>query len=264
MPYIGGLELTQFHAGSLAEFIADRQAKGLAAGTINRDIAIIRRVVKLAATMWRDDKGRPWLDSAPMLPLVKGGKRKPRPITWAEQVALLKHMPKYLADMVLFALHTGLRDQEICGLRWDWEHQLQGTEMSLFVIPETNAKNGRERIVPLNSVARRIVESWREEDSEFVFSLEGEKVSRINNRAWRNAREGAGLKDVRVHDLRHTFGMRLGSAGVSFEDRQDLLGHYAGRITTHYSRAEISHLVECVELLCGEDRKPEMVLVRKT
>jgi integrase len=56
--------------------------------------------------------------------------------------------------MVLFALHTGLRDQEICGLRWDWEHQFQGTELSLFVIPETNAKNGRERIVPLNSVAR--------------------------------------------------------------------------------------------------------------
>ncbi len=37
---------------------------------------------------------------------------------------------------------------------------------------------------------------------------------------------------VRVHDLKHTFGRRLRAAGVSFEDRQDLLGHRAGRITT--------------------------------
>jgi integrase len=43
---------------------------------------------------------------------------------------------------------------------------------------------------------------------------------------------------VRVHDLKHTFGRRLRAAGVSFEDRQDLLGHKSGRITTHYSQAE--------------------------
>jgi len=40
-----------------------------------------------------------------------------------------------------------------------------------------------------------------------------------------------------VHDLKHTFGRRLRAAGVSFEDRQDLLGHRSGRITTHYSAA---------------------------
>ena len=37
---------------------------------------------------------------------------------------------------------------------------------------------------------------------------------------------------------RHTFGRRFRAAGVSFEDRQDLLGHKSGRITTHYSAAE--------------------------
>ena len=71
------------------------------------------------------------------------------------------------------------------------------------------------------------------------------------------------LKGVRVHDLRHTFGMRLRAAGVSFEDRQDLLGHHAGRITTQYSKVEISRLIDCVNLLC-ESRKPELTLIRKT
>ena len=44
------------------------------------------------------------------------------------------------------------------------------------------------------------------------------------NNGWRKAREAADLP-VRVHDLKHTFGRRLRAAGVSFEDRQDLLGH---------------------------------------
>jgi DNA invertase Pin-like site-specific DNA recombinase len=88
------------------------------------------------------------------------------------------------------------------------------------------------------------------------------RIQRMNNRAWREARDRAGLHDVRVHDLRHTFGMRLRAAGVSYEDRQDLLGHYAGRITTHYSRVEIAHLIECVELLARADSRPDVALVR--
>jgi integrase len=84
----------------------------------------------------------------------------------------------------------------------------------------------------------------------------------MNNRAWRKAREAVNLADVRVHDLRHTFGMRLRAAGVSFEDRQDLLGHHAGHITTHYSKAEIARLIECVELLCDGKQQPELTLIR--
>ena len=64
-------------------------------------------------------------------------------------------------------------------------------------------------------------------------------MQRMLNSAWKRARTRAGLPQVRVHDLKHTFGRRLRAAGVSFEDRQDLLGHRSGRITTHYSAAEL-------------------------
>jgi len=57
----------------------------------------------------------------------------------------------------------------------------------------------------------------------------------------------AGFKHVRVHDLKHAFGRRLRAAGVSFEDRQDLLGHKSGRITTHYSQAELTNLIEAAD-----------------
>jgi hypothetical protein len=50
--------------------------------------------------------------------------------------------------------------------------------------------------------------------------------------------------------MKHTFGRRLRAAGVSFEDKQDLLGHKNGRITTHYSRAEVSNLIAAAESAC--------------
>lgn len=264
MPYIGESALQKIHAASLDRFIRDRKAAGISAGTLNRDMAVIRRVLKLCAAMWRDEQGRPWLDTAPLLPTIHGTKRKPRPISVAEQDRLIKGMPQYLADMTLFALHTGLRDQELCGLKWSDERQINSLEASVFLITEDRAKNGHERIVPLNSVARSIVNRYRQYrgQSEFVFHLNGKRLGRMNNKAWRKARESANLADVRVHDLRHTFGMRLRSAGVSLEDRADLLGHHAGRITTHYSKVEIIRLIECVELLCDGKHRPELTLVK--
>jgi integrase len=164
--------------------------------------------------------------------------------------------------MALFALNTGLRDQEICGMKWADECKVSGLDTTVFIIDDIRAKNKYERIVPLNSVARSIVAGRRNNKSDYVFDYQGRKLDRMTNRAWRSAREAVGLKLVRVHDLRHTFGMRLRAAGVGFEDRQDLLGHFANRITTHYSKVEISRLIDCVELLC-ETRKPELTLIRR-
>jgi integrase len=99
---------------------------------------------------------------------------------------------------------------------------------------------------------------------------EATPVLRMNNTAWKRARERAadawqerhgevaptGFRRVRVHDLKHTFGRRLRAAGVGFEDRQDLLGHRSGRITTHYSQAELTNLIEAADKVCAtESRK---------
>ena len=77
---------------------------------------------------------------------------------------------------------------------------------------------------------------------EHVFTYEGAPITRMMTSAWKRARIRVGLTQVRVHDLKHTFGRRLRAAGVSFEDRQDLLGHRSGRITIHYFAAELSRL----------------------
>ena len=254
MPYIGELPLEQVHMETLNPFIAERKKSGISVGTINRDLAIIRRVLVLASRLWRDDKGRTWLREAPLLRMLKDNPRKPYPITREEQTRLLAELPKHLADMVLFAVNTGCREKEITGMRW--RDEITGIG---FVINEGRAKNGEERIVPLNSVAVNIIDSQRGNHDEYVFTYKGKPVLRLNGSAWRKARERAGIACCRVHDLRHTFGRRLRAAGVSFEDRQDLLGHKSNRITTHYSKAEIDNLLIAVEKLCDCDNRTALL-----
>jgi hypothetical protein len=71
------------------------------------------------------------------------------------------------------------------------------------------------------------------------------------------------LSQVRIHDLKHTFGRRLHAAGVSYEDRQDLLGHKSGRITTHYSAAELHNLIAAANKVCDRSRQgPILTLLR--
>lgn len=96
----------------------------------------------------------------------------------------------------------------------------------------------------LNNVAKSVVESVRGNDETHVFTYRGNPIKHMLNSGWRKARTNVGLPQVRVHDMKHTFGRRLRTAGVSLEDRQDLLGHRSGRITTHYSAAELSRLLE--------------------
>ena len=87
----------------------------------------------------------------------------------------------------------------------------------------------------------------------------------MNNSGWQTARKKAGLSQVRIHDLKHTFGRRLRAAGVSFEDRQDLLGHRSGRITSHYSAAELGNLLEAANQVVGEGlrKSPALVMLKK-
>ena len=173
-------------------------------------------------------------------------------------------MPKHLATLALFKVNTGLREQEVCGLRWEQEQGLPSLGTSVFVIPETEAKNKEDRLVVLNSVAASIVEGQRGLHRTWVFPHRGKRITKIYNSAWKHSRDKAaakfkdtfeiecpdGFANIRVHDLKYTFGRRLRAAGVPMETRKALLGHKSGDITTDYSAVEISELLEAVERVC--------------
>lgn len=252
--YIGDLPLEAVHIGALQPFIADKKKVGRKNKTINFGLQIIRHILNLAASEWIDDNNLTWLSSAPKIKLLPiNDARKPYPLNWDEQEKLFNMLPAHLRRMALFAVNTGCRDQEICSLRWKWEMKIPELNTSVFIIPGTNVKNGEDRLVVLNKIALSVIDEVRGQNQEYVFTYSGKPLSRMLSSAWIRARKRIGLH-IRVYDLKHTFGRRLRAAGVSFEDRQDLLGHKSGRITTHYSAAEIDNLIAAANKVCNAKR----------
>lgn len=264
VPWLGHMPLDRIHLGTMQPWIAQRRREGKAVGTINHGLKVVRRILNLAAAEWVDEHGLTWIHAAPKLKLLQDtAKRQPYPLSWPEQSALFRELPDHLAQMALFAVNTGCRDQEVCSLRWSWEVEVPELATSVFIIPGSRVKNGDERLVVLNPVAASVVEARRGIDAIFVFTYRGRPISRMLTSGWKRARSRAELPHVRVHDLKHTYGRRLRAAGVSFEDRQDLLGHRSGRITTHYSAAELSRLIDASNSIVDRGgTKPELVVLR--
>lgn len=296
-PYLGHLPLTHIDDQALEPFIRDRQTeKVLPDGTIEKavsnrtiNIAIERavRVLTLCARKWRDDDRRPWLDSVPMLRKLeeKKSSRKPYPMSWEEQSILFNELPGHLQTMALFKVNTGCREQEVCKLRWDWEISVPELGTSVFLIPadfggrhaRSGVKNGDERLVVLNTVAKSIIERQRGISKEWVFPYNGTAMHRMNDSAWKKARVRAaklwqeenlrpahpGYASIRIHDLKHTFGRRLRAAGVTEEDRKSLLGHKNGSITSHYSGAELGKLIEAANMVSTTDSRGPVLTILK-
>jgi integrase len=255
-PFIGDLPLKRVHGGTLKTFIDFRRKGGVKNKTINESLGCVRRVLNRAARLWRDDdNGRTWLETAPLIQFLNlKDARKPSPMSWDEQRQLFQLLPSHLAEMCLFKVNTGTRESEVCNLRWDSEVEVPDLKTSVFMIPENEVKNGEERLVVLNDYAKSVIESVRGRHPDYVFTYKGKPISSINNTAWQRARVKADLVQVRVHDLKHTFGRRLRAAGVSHETRQVLLGHKNGDITSHYSAPEVAELINASNKVCADEK----------
>lgn len=263
MPFIGHLNLEQVHDDTLQAFIKARKEQGRKNKTVNASLGVVRHILNLSARKWRDGQGRTLLETAPLISMLAlDDARQPRPISWVEQRKLLPELPAHLQRMALFDLNTGARDDVVCNLRWEWEVQLKELECSVFIVPSRYVK-GRKGWRPLvcNRVAQSILEEQRGKHPEFVFTyqrgklLEPHAVETMNNNGWQTARKLVGLQDVRVHDLRHTVGMRLREAGVREETISDILWHTRGTMTSHYSVAQVRELLDALNLITDESNR---------
>jgi len=139
----------------------------------------------------------------------------------------LKAVMPYIGELLLEQIHLGTLEKFISDRK------------------AAGIKNGTIN----RDIAMKIIDTQRGNNDEYVFTFKGKPVQRINGHACRKARVRAEIPQCRVHDLRHTFGRRLRASKVSFETRQDLLGHKSSRITDHYCTAEIAELHDAVEKL---------------
>ena len=248
--YIGDLEPHQVHDQTLEPFVKARLAAGKSATTINRSLEVVRTILNRAARSYRDPDGRPWLDAMPpLITMLLENPRSPYPITWQEQHALFRRLPAHLARMALFAVNTGLRDSNVCGLQWQWEVPVPEVGRCVFVVPPEAFKTKRPHVVVLNDVAWSIIETQRGKHPIWVFPYRSRCIGTMNNNGWQQARREVGLPLVRVHDLRHSFACRLRAAGVSAEDREVLLGHANHSMAGHYASADVGRLLKQANLV---------------
>lgn len=253
MPHIGNIWLRQVSKDALRPWIDARYKEKVSARTINWGLEAVRRILRLCAYYWRDEYGLSWIDNAPIIEMEKGPQQQPYPLTWEQQDVLFERLTTRMRDMCVFKVNTGCREQEVIQLQWEWETDA-GIGETIFLVPGSMTKNGKPHYVPLNSVARTVVERRRGKDTVYVF---GKPMEAMTNNVWRKAwadtigpveghRQG-------VHNLKHTFGKRLRDAGVADRDVADLLHHMPKTITRHYSQPELRKLRECVERIV---RKP--------
>lgn len=257
-PFLKDKFLDEIDDDILKPFIDSRRKTGVKSRTINMSLQVVRRILNLSARKWRWIKVSPLLDFVPEL-----DKRDPYPLSWEEQILLFNTLPEHLHQMCLFKVNTGTRDREVCQLRWEWLVK-RDEDIWYFEIPKEIIKNRLSRLVILNDIAKSVVQKCAGNGSDHVFIFRGYPIYRIGNSAFKRARKAVGLSQVRVHDLKHTYGARLRAAGVPEEDRKFLLGHKSGMsMTTHYSAPELQRMLEFSNRVCHPDNKL-VLLKRKT
>ena len=132
------------------------------------------------------------------------------------------------ADIIRLLLLTGCRKSEIVNLRWQ---DVDGETLNL-----TDTKTGPRRVF-LNAPARAILERQPRSGSAWVFPSPfdpGRPLS-LDLPLWYAARKRAGIEDVRLHDLRHTFASHAVLQGVPLPAVSRLLGHKHPSMTLRYA-----------------------------
>ena len=205
----GDLTLVQVRPALLAEYKGKRRIDGAAAKTINDELTVLGHAYKLAMKEWE------WVTENPVQKVSKEKVRNliERWLTPEEEKRLLAASPTWLQEIILFALHTGLRQSEILNLEWP--------QVDLFrrTITILEQKNGSKDTLPLNATALDVVKGRAKVPSiktRYVFfnGAGNQRDARNLLRAYYLAMEEAKVKHFRFHDLRHTWATRLIQAGV--------------------------------------------------
>ena len=154
---------------------------------------------------------------------------------------------KYIVPMLIL---TGARRGEVLKAK----HEDFNLHQMTWTIP--TSKNGKKRILPITPQLLELYKSIPKDDSEYLFAspVTGKPYVSIYN-SWNSARTKAGLKDVRIHDLRHSFASFLVNSGRSLYEVQTLLGHSTSTMTqryAHLSNESLMNAASCAgDLMAG-------------
>lgn len=227
--------LTSYTKADLLSYENALRDRGLHTQTIINYLRVLSSLMEYAIM-------RNWLENNPCAGYIKrrgkSGLKKSNPrkryLSKAEEQRLLRCAAGFDAEArvgrpatkmftrIVFAIETGLRDDELRSLLWSDLNLQDG----YLTVREEVGKSG-ERRVPITDAARAVLTRalGEEVSGEYVFpALSGGKQDNFD-KAWRRVRSAAKLDDVRWHDLRRTCGCRLLERGFAMHEVQRWMGH---------------------------------------
>ena len=249
LPVFGSKTMDAISRADVLAFQVRKLDAGLAPGTVYRLMVLLRHAMRLAI-----DWEVPGIKANPCskVPLPKVSNERQRFLSPEEAQRLLEAVRSgrnpHLEAIVMFLLLTGARKRECLDGRWEhinWEQRR-------WCIPIT--KSGHPRHVPLSDGALVILRRQQlvTENSPWLFPnpTTGKPFQAIFH-SWDTARKAAGLTEVRVHDLRHSFASFLINDGRSLYEVQQLLGHSNSSMTQRYAHLAHETLLDACNVAGG-------------
>lgn len=243
LPALGAQYVDQVRNEAIAALVQKMRDKGYATGTTNRVVIVLRHIFNLARK-WRiagvGENPTAGINLAPDV-------NRERYLSIAEAQRLITSIERdeneIAAKAIMLLLLTGARRNEITHAKWghvDWDRKT-------LLVPLS--KSGKPRAIALNAAAIDLLRSCRvTAHSEYIFpSPTTNRPSPSVYFPWHRIRLRAGLPDLRLHDLRHSFASFLVNKGVSLYVVQGLLGHAHTRYTQRYAHLTPDTLLDAAE-----------------
>lgn len=246
LPRIGKKYIDEITKQDIVEIHQEEYRNGAAPASANRLVILLRYMFNLGI-QW----DTPGITSNPAkgVPLLKENNRRERYLNIEETKrlyeALLKSPNPMLKPIISMLILTGARKSEVLYAKWeeiDFEMRLWRVSMT---------KSGKARHVPLSDGALKILaETPNIPGSPYIFAKPktGKPFASIF-RSWDTARKQAGLPEVRIHDLRHSFASFLINSGRSLYEVQKLLGHSQIQTTQRYAHLSQDTLLEATNIV---------------
>ena len=245
LPQLGKLALDEIKAEHIVDVVARMKSKGLAASTANRVLVILRYIYNLAIK-WRV----PGIASNPTTGIELGPEiQRNRYLTKEEaqvlSAAIANDENRTAANAIMLLLLTGARRNEITQARWEhvfWDERKLHVPIS---------KSGKPRWISLSASAIGLLRSIpRCAGNDYIFPAPTTgRPSPSLWFPWKRIRDRAGLGDVRLHDLRHSFASFLVNEGVSLYVVQGLLGHANAKTTQRYAHLQSDTLSRATDVV---------------
>lgn len=244
VPAFGSKPLDTITAQDIREFVSRKQKQGYAAGTVNRFIILTRYIYNLAAK-WQlggsDHNPTKGISLAPT-------SHRDRYLTREEAQALIASCAEdenqTAAQAILLLLLTGARRNEVTHAKWEYIDWQRGT---LFV---PLSKSGKPRTIALTPRGVALLQRLpRLDGNPYIFPspVTGEPSPSLFY-PWVRIRDRAGLTNMRLHDLRHSFASFLVNQGASLYVVQHLLGHTQPRTTQRYAHLAPETMQEAAQI----------------